>query len=121
LLLKESVDYLDNLSTSHYFLHNSDMITHPVKGRPFGGRTFIVNKRLNILKHEFINRYLATITCLDNCRKFSIIACYFPFDNGSQLNLSEFQSCLQVPYKLLFFIENLNHTVFNFGDINADL
>jgi endonuclease/exonuclease/phosphatase family metal-dependent hydrolase len=61
------------------------------------------------------------MTCLDNGRKFSIISCYFPFDNGSQLNLSEFQSCLQVSYELLIFFENLNHAVFIIGDINADL
>ena len=97
------------------------MSIHPIKGRPFGGRSFIVNKRIKIIKYEFINRFLATLTCCDYNRTFSIISCYFPFDNGSQLNLSEFQSCLQVAFELLCFFENLKHTVFIIGDFNADL
>ena len=79
------------------------MLIHPVKGRPFGVRSFIVNKRIKILKYEFINRYLASISCEDCGNKISLIACYLPFDNGTQLNLSEFQSCLQVAYEFLVF------------------
>ena len=79
------------------------MEIHPLRGRPYGGRVFVVNKRLIILKYEFINRYLAYITVSYNGIIVSIIACYFPFDNGSALNLSEFQSCLQVSLELLLF------------------
>jgi hypothetical protein len=121
LLLKESIDYLNNLSIDHNFIHNSDMSIHPLKGRPFGGRSFIINKRIKILKYDFINRYLATMSCDDNFNRISIIACYFPYDNGTQLNLSEFQSCLYVAYELLQFYKNLNHSVILVGDINADL
>jgi hypothetical protein len=97
------------------------MIIHPLKGRPFGGRTFVVNKRLFILNYEFINRYLATLTCEDNGNKISIVACYLPFDNGTQLNLSEFNSCLQVAVELLKFFNNINQTTIIIGDLNADL
>ena len=97
------------------------MSIHPLKGRPFGGRSFIINKRIKVLKYEFINRYLATLSCDDNFNLISLISCYFPYDNGTQLNFSEFQSCLQVAYELLQFFENLNHSVFIIGDINADL
>lgn len=97
------------------------MTIHPEKGRPFGGRVFIVKNRLNVLKHEFINQYLATITFNDNNKLFTLIACYLPYDNGSFLNFSEFQSCLQVAYELLLFFEKLNHSVFIIGDINSDL
>jgi hypothetical protein len=72
------------------------------------------------LKYEFINRYL-TLSCDDNFNIISLISCYFPHDNGTQLNFSEFQSCHQVAYELLHFYENLNHSVFIIGDINADL
>ena len=97
------------------------MTIHPEKGRPFGGRVFIVKDRLNVLKHEFINQYLATITFNDNNKLFTLIACYLPYDNGSFLNFSEFQSCLQVAYELLLFFEKLNHSVFIIGDLNSDL
>jgi hypothetical protein len=97
------------------------MILHPLKGRPFGGRSFIVNKRILIIRHEFINRYLATLSCNDDGNKISIVACYLPFDNGTQLNLSEFNSCLQVAYELLKFFKNINQTAVIIGDFNADL
>ena len=97
------------------------MSIHPFKGRPFGGRSFIIKKRIKVIKYEFINRYLATLSCNDNSNIISLISCYFPYDNGTHLNFSEFQSCLQVAYELLHFYENLNHSVFIIGDINADL
>jgi hypothetical protein len=74
------------------------MSIHPFKGRPFGGRSFIINKRIKVIKYEFINRYLATLSCNDNFNIISLISCYFPYDNGTELNFSEFQSCLQVAY-----------------------
>ncbi len=97
------------------------MSIHPFKGRPFGGRSFIINKRIKVIKYEFINRYLATLSFNDNFNIISLISCYFPYDNGTHLNFSEFQSCLQVAYELLQYYENLNHSVFIIGDINADL
>ena len=97
------------------------MIIHPLKGRPFGGRTIVVNQRLLILRYEFINRYLATLTCEDNGNIISIVACYLPFDNGTQLNLSQFNSCLQVAVELLKFLNSINQTEIIIGDLNADL
>ena len=88
LHLKESLDYLNNLSTNHNFIHNSDMSIHPFKGRPLGGRSFIINKRIKVIKYEFINRYLATLSCNDNSNIISLISCYFPYDNGTHLNFS---------------------------------
>ena len=75
---------MDSLANTHNYLHNSDKLIHPVKGRPIGGRSFIVNKRIKILKYEFINRYLASISCEDCGNKISMIACYLPFDNSTQ-------------------------------------
>ena len=88
------------MSKNKLIKQNSDMVIHPLKGWPFGGRSFAVNKRLLILRYEFINRHLATLTCDNNGNKISIKACYLPFDNGTQLNLSEFHSCLQVALEL---------------------
>ena len=61
---------------NHQLIHKPDMVIHPKKGRPFGGRSFIINNRLNISKYEFLNQYLATITVNDNNNLVSIIACY---------------------------------------------
>ena len=97
------------------------MHIHPSRGRPFGGRAFIINKQIKILKHDFINKHLATLTCDFNSMILTLISCYLPYDNGTQLNLSEFNSSLQVIYELISFFESLNHSVLIFGDFNADL
>ena len=77
------------------------MLIHPSRGRPLGGRTFIINKQIKILKYDFINKHFATLTWDSNLIIITIISCYLPYDNGTQLNMSEFNSSLQVVYKLM--------------------
>ena len=79
------------------------MLFSPSKGRPFGGRSFIISKKVEIINHDFINQHIATLSINSNNKTFSIIACYLPYDNGSNLNLSESQSCLQVIKGLLSY------------------
>ena len=58
----------------------------PSKGRPYGGRAFIVKKHLIIKNFNFINKHIAFIT-LDHLEKsFTFISVYLPFDNNSILN-----------------------------------
>ena len=46
LLDYESTNLLNSLSSSYSILHKSDMNVTPSKGRPYGGRAFIVKKHL---------------------------------------------------------------------------
>jgi hypothetical protein len=62
LLDYESKKYLNSLSPPHDFLHKSDMNIASLKGRPYGGRTFFINKYINIKNYNFINQHLAFIT-----------------------------------------------------------
>ena len=117
----ESLILLNSLSIKHTFLHCSDMLFSPAKGRPFGGRSFIISKELEILNHDFINQHISTLSINSNNKIFTFIACYFPYDNGSALNFSEFQSCLQVINELFCFFQSKMHSVLIFGDLNADL
>jgi hypothetical protein len=82
----ESLIFLNSLSIKHTFLHCSDMLFSPAKGRPFGGRSFIISKKVEIINHDFINQNIATLSINSNNKTFSIIACYLPYDNGSNLN-----------------------------------
>ncbi len=83
LLDYESEKYLNFLSSTHDFLHKSDMNIAPLKGRPYGGRTFIIKKHINIKNYNFINKHLAFITLELNKKKFSFISVYLPFDNNT--------------------------------------
>ena len=121
LLQYESALLLDKISTEHIFLHKADMIIYPTSGRPFGGRVFIVNKKITIINHAFINQYLSTLSISINNKLITCIACYLPYDNGSYLNFAEFSSCLQVTYELLKFFESKDHFVIVIGDFNADI
>jgi hypothetical protein len=62
LLDYESSTFLNTLSSSHLVLHKSDMIITPTKGRPYGGRAFIVNKKFDIGNFEFLNKHVAYIS-----------------------------------------------------------
>ena len=121
LLEADSINFLSNLSVKHFVVHKSDMIIYPIRGRPFGGRAFILSKSAKIIKVDFVNQYIATLSFIIYNKLITCIGCYFPYDNGSALNLSEFSSCLQVAYELLLFFESMQHFVILIGDFNADL
>jgi hypothetical protein len=84
----ENLIFLNSLSIKQTFLRCSDMLFSPAKGRPFGGRSFIISKELEILNHDFINQHISTLSNNSNNKIFTFIACYFPYDNGSALNFS---------------------------------
>ena len=121
LINEENTVYINRLSTNHLYHHCSDMLFSPAKGRPYGGRSFIISKKLEIRNCEFINQHIATISINSNNKVFTIIACYLPYDNGSMINLSEFQSCIQVISELFSFYQSKMHSVLIIGDFNADL
>ena len=121
LLDYESEKYLNSLSSTHDFLHKSDMNIAPLKGRPYGGRTFIIKKHINVKNYNFINKHLAFITLELNKKKFTFISVYLPFDNNTNLNFTEFQSSLQIILELFLFYSLNRHLVFIIGDFNADV
>ena len=121
LIESESISYLKNLSKNYLLFYNSDMLISPRVGRPYGGRSFLINKKITIIKHEFINPHISYISFIHLNKTFTVLATYFPFDNGSILNFTEFQSCLQIIYELYTFYDSLKHSIIIIGDFNADL
>jgi hypothetical protein len=103
LLDYESDKYLNSLSSTHCFLHKSDMNITPSKGRPYGGRAFIIKKHIIIKNYNFINKHLAFITLEVNKTKFTFISVYLPFENNTNLNFTEFLSSLQIILELFLF------------------
>jgi hypothetical protein len=121
LLEYESTNLLNSFSFSHTIFHKSDMNFTPAKGRQYGGRAFIVKKHLTIKNFNFINKHIASITLNHREKTFTFISVYLPFDNKSFLNLTEFQSCLQIVNELFLFYTLNRHLVFIIGDFNSDL
>jgi hypothetical protein len=97
------------------------MLISPAKGRPFGGRVFMINKLIKIINSEFINKHVSYILFTSNNRKFCNIYTYLPYDDNTQLTLSEFISCLQIIGELFKFFGNKEYKVSIMGDFNADL
>ena len=62
LLNEESLELLNSLSVNHSYYHCADMLFAPDKGRPYGGRSFIINKKLEILNHDFVNQHIASLS-----------------------------------------------------------
>ena len=45
LINEENTVYINRLSTNHLYHHCSDMLFSPAKGRPYGGRSFIIRQK----------------------------------------------------------------------------
>ncbi len=112
--------YFNNFSTTHEISHSADMLFPPKQGRPFGGRAFLVNKHLNISKIEFINTNISYISIKFSSITVTVVAAYMPYDNSTQLNIIEFQSCLQLIKNLHDLFISKDHLVLIMGDFNAD-
>ena len=102
-LLDSEICYLKSLSTSHSVISKSDMSITPINGRPFGGRSFIFNKSLDIKNYSFINKHISFCSFSFHNNVFTIISVHLPFDNKSFLNFSIFTSSLQIIKELFNF------------------
>ncbi len=117
----ESDNFLNSLSSLRLTFHNSDMSILPIRGRPYGGRAFIIKKNLTIVNKDFINKHISFLT-ISKCSEFFTFTCvYMPFDNNSPLNFSEYKSCLQIVGELYHFYTIKKYNIFLLGDWNADI
>ncbi len=91
----------------------------PKKGRPFGGSAFLVHKKFLNIKFEFINNNVAYLTIKHNVETITFIATYLPYDNGTHLNLVDFQSNLQIVNETYYLFHSRKHIVVIIGDFNA--
>jgi hypothetical protein len=122
--LGEEENYIinNNFGHSYYVLnHNEFLISTRSKGRPFGGKSWLVNKNINLIKYEFINNDVSYIVIDDynNQSNLLIIGVHIPFDDNSSYRLASYESNLQI-------IENLveefaGMPVLVVGDFNTDI
>ncbi len=87
--------YRDFVLDNNYFtISNSDTFLRPKKGRPFGGKTWIVKKSIKVIKHAFINKYVSFLHFHFSDKAFLVLGVCLPFDN----------SCHDSPGDFLFII-----------------
>ncbi len=63
LFEEENINFLNNVSFNHSYLHCSDMLFSPSKGRPYGGRIIFQIKREFYKKKRKKTEFFVSINC----------------------------------------------------------
>jgi hypothetical protein len=100
---------------------NEFSISSERRGRPFGGKRWLINKKLKIGKHEYVNKDVSFTEFVndDGTSKFLVIGVHLPFDDGTNSRISNFLSNLEIINSLVDEYSNL--PVITIGDFNTDL
>ena len=124
-LAEEEAYLLNDLSTSHSIIFQSDFsfsstIGKRRKGRPFGGKCWIISNRLRVKDYQVLSNAVSRIEVEGDCIESAIFYdVWMPFDDGSFERYSALQSNLSL---IGADIEDRNDTnVLVIGDFNADL
>jgi hypothetical protein len=96
----ENSFYRDFVLDSNYFtLSESDTFLRPERGRPFGGKTWIVKKSIKVNKHAFINKYVSFLDVNFSDKAFLVIGVYLPFNNSCHDSFILLTSCIIEDYR----------------------
>ena len=79
-LRRSEINLLKNI-TDKAILFRSDIDEKYVKGRPFGGRAWIINNSFKLINSDFLNRHVSYVQLEKNGVNYFIIGVYMPFDN----------------------------------------
>ncbi|RNA12682.1 hypothetical protein BpHYR1_028277, partial [Brachionus plicatilis] len=89
------------------------------RGRPFGGKCWIIKKDIKILSYDFEESCFSNLNVMKNEKIYNLIGTWVPFDDGSQTRLAEFKSLVSLLESKLEYISN--ESVLIFGDWNCDI
>jgi len=122
---EEEAFYFNELSDEHQILFEADYSCEArlrcdgAKGRPFGGRCWVVRNCLRVLEYESLSKVLSKITIEDlKGSRVSIFGVWQPFDDGSVMRFSNLQSNLSMLSAELMHLDDTCAIVM--GDFNAD-
>ena len=122
---EEESHYFNELTNQHSILFESDFSCESrlnckgSKGRPFGGRCWVIRNDIKVIEYLRLSNVLSKISIEDpKGSKMSIFGIWQPFDDGSMLKLSGLQSNLSM---LEAEIRNMRgEDIIIIGDFNAD-
>ena len=103
-------------------LFKSDIDFEYVRGRPFGGQAWLINKNFKLINFEFLNKHLSYIHLKITDREFMVIGTYMPFDDPKERDqsLCSFELILTLIATLLNKAKTLQISTFLVGDFNSD-
>ena len=93
----------------------------PSRGRPYGGKCWLINKNLRISNYNFINNDISYVEISDSksISKLIVIGLHLPFDDNSTEKLANYISNLQILESIIE--EHVDIPLFIVGDFNTDL
>ena len=112
----------EKIGLNYYILNQNEMtISKQKKGRPYGGKSWLIDKKFKICKNIFINNDVSYIQICDsnNQEKLVIVGVHLPFDDNSSVRIANYISNLEIIKNIID--ENLNQPIFIIGDFNTDL
>jgi hypothetical protein len=91
------------------------------RGRPFGGKCWLLNKKLKIGRHEYLNNDISFTEIVDKCgfSKAIVIGVHLPFDDNSNNKIANYISNLEIIKSIID--DNLHIPTLIVGDFNTDL
>ena len=121
-LRPNEINLLKNI-TDKAILFRSDIDEKYVKGRPFGGRAWIINNSFKLINSDFLNRHVSYVQLEKNGVSYFIIGVYMPFDNPQKKvdSISMYELSLTLIHTLLEKARLNNFISFIIGDFNADI
>ena len=93
--------------------------SYNLKGRPFGGKCWLIRKNLVVKKVNFINKIISLMEIETENDTLLLIGVYIPFDDNSAYRYAQLKSTLELIASIIE--DNLDKTVLVVGDFNADL
>ncbi len=120
-LLESEFFLFKNLNSNFNIYNKSDMQFKPSHGRPFGSRSWFINKKkFSNVSVEFLNDRISVLTFTKYNCFFAFIGVYLPFFNNTNTNLFEFESSLILINEISNSFFNKKYTVVTLGDFNCD-
>ncbi|CAF1008894.1 unnamed protein product [Brachionus calyciflorus] len=96
-----------------------DLETVDRRGRPHGGKCWIVRKKFNVFEFDFFSPNYSLLKICYGLKNFNFVGVWVPFDNGSIERLVNFISFLSSLESILDVYSN--ESIIFLGDWNCDL
>jgi exonuclease III len=116
------VNQFESIFNNYNIFHQSDMLikeNYQLRGRPFGGKCWLLNKRLKVKKVEFINKILSIVKLGVGNDTILLIGAYIPFDDNTTYRFSQYNSTLEFIASIME--DNQDKFILLAGDFNSDL
>ena len=116
------VNQFESIFNNYNIFHQSDMSiedSYQLRGRPFGGKCWLLKKQLKVKKVEFINKILSIVELGLGNDTILLIGVYIPFDDNSAYRFSQYKSTLEFVASIIE--DNRDKFILIAGDFNSDL